>query len=303
MADNALIMTLGKVIIAAAWADGEISDDEVNSLKDLVYRLPEVTARQWEELAIYMDSPIGDAERDRLVAELTDLTRSDEQRNLALRTLDNMVIADGTATAAEQAIVEEVRQSLESADTGIWGSFSRMLIGKRSAAVAGPNREDQLDEFINNRIAYKIRQQLAAAGMTVPLSDAELERLSLAGGLMASVAQVSPEITAGEKEAMTAALHDHFDLTAEQAAYVTEVALSPEVGELDYYRLVREFAEMYGPEERQRFLETLFAVAAADGMASFEEIEQLRLVARGLKLSHQEFIAAKLTLPRDKRVD
>lgn len=102
---------------------------------------------------------------------------------------------------------------------------------------------------------------------------------------------------------MADALHDHFALTAEQAAYVTEVAVSPEVGELDYYRLVREFAEEYGPEERQRFLETLFAVAAADGMASFEEIEQLRLVARGLKLSHQEFIAAKLTLPRDKRVD
>jgi uncharacterized tellurite resistance protein B-like protein len=303
MADNALIMTLGKVIVAAAWADGEISDDEVNCLKDLIYRLPGVSARQWEELAIYMDSPIGDDERARLVAELTEQTRSDEQRNLALRSLDNMVIADGDVTAAEQAIVEEVRQALESADTSVWGSFSRMLIGKRSNAVAGPNREAHLDDFINNRIYYKIRQQLAAADMVVSLSDAELRRLSLAGGLMASVAQVSPEITAGEKKAMAAALHDRFDLTADQAAYVTEVALSPEVGDLDYYRLVREFAEEYGPEERQRFLETLFAVAAADGMASFEEIEQLRLVAQGLKLSHQEFIDAKLTLPRDKRVD
>jgi uncharacterized tellurite resistance protein B-like protein len=303
MADNTLIMTLGKVIIAAAWADGEISDDEVNCLKDLVYRLPDVTARQWEELAIYMDSPIGDAERARLVAQLTEQTRSDEQRNLALRTLDNMVIADGSATAAEQAIVEEVRQALESADTGVWGAFSRMLIGKRSAAATGPNREAQLDDFINNRIYYKIRQQLTEANITVDLSDAELRRLSLAGGLMASVAHVSPEITSGEKAAIAAALHDHFNLTAEQAAVVTEVAVSPDVGRLDYYRLVRQFAEEYDAEERQRFLETLFAVAAADGMASFEEIEQLRLVAQGLKLSHQEFIAAKLTLPREKRVD
>ena len=46
-----------------------------------------------------------------------------------------------------------------------------------------------------------------------------------------------------------------------------------------------------------------FAVAAADGMASFEEIEELRVVAQGMKLTHQEFIDAKLTLPRDKRVD
>lgn len=304
MSDNDLIMTLGKVIIAAAWADGEISNDEVNCLKDLIFRLPAVTARQWDELAIYMDSPISDAERARLVAELTEQTQSDDQRTLVLRTLDNMVIADDNVTPAEQAIAEEVRTAVESADTGLWSSFSRMLIGKRSNAIAvAPNREAQLDDFINNRVYYKIRQQLAAANMEVTLSDAELRRLSLAGGLMAVVAQVAPEITTGEKEAMSAALRDKFDLTAEQAAYVAGVAVSPEVGELDFYRLVREFSEEYTLEERKRFLATLFAVAAADGMASFEEIEQLRIVAQGMKLTHQEFIDAKLTLPRDKRVD
>lgn len=304
MADSDLIMTLGKVIIAAAWADGEIDNDEVNCLKDLIFRLPEVSARQWEELDIYMDSPVGEAERARLVAQLTELTRSDDQRNLALRTLDSMIVADGSVTPAEQAVVDEVRAAIESADTGMWSSLSRMLIGKRSAAIAsGPNRELYLDDFRNNRVYYKIRQQLAAANMQVAMSDAELRRLSLAGGLMAIVAQVSPEVTAGEKEAMVAALRARFDLTPEQAAYVTEVAVSPDVGQLDFFRLVREFAEEYDLEERQRFLETLFAVAAADGMATFEEIEQLRLVANGLKLSHQEFINAKLTLPRDKRVD
>ena len=304
MSDSDLIMTLGKVIIAAAWADGEIDNDEINCLKDLIYRLPQVTARQWEELEIYMDSPIGDAERARLVADLSAQTASADQRNFVLRTLDNMVIADDSVTSQEQAIVEEVRAALETADTGIWSSFSRMLIGKRSTAVAaGPNREAYLDDYINNRVYYKIRQQLAAANIEVPLDDAALRRLSLAGGLMAIVAQVTPDITTGEKAAMAAALHDGFDLTAEQAAYVTEVALSPEVGDLDFYRLVREFSEEYSLEERQRFLETLFAVAAADGMASFEEIEQLRIVAQGMKLTHQEFINAKLTLPRDKRID
>lgn len=304
MSDNNLIMTLGKVIIAAAWADGEISNDELNCLKDLIYRLPNVNARQWEELEIYMDSPIGDAERARLVAELTEQTDSADQRALAMNTLDSMVAADGGVSPSEQAIVEEVRASLESAETSAWGSFSRMLIGKRSkAAVSGPNREVYMDDYLNNRVYYKIRQNLADANIDVAMDDAELRRLSLAGGLMAVVARITPEITPGEKAAMTAELQNGFGLTAKQAAYVTEMAVSPDVGELDYFRLVREFSEEYTLEERQRFLATLFAVAAADGMASYEEIEELRTIAQGLKLSHQEFIDAKLTLPRDKRAD
>jgi uncharacterized tellurite resistance protein B-like protein len=65
--------------------------------------------------------------------------------------------------------------------------------------------------------------------------------------------------------------------------------------------LTRELAEVTTPEERQRFLAALFAVAAADGRASFEETEQIRLIAQGFKLSHQEFIDAKMTLPRERR--
>ena len=30
MADNEFVIGLGKVLIAAAWADGELADDEVN---------------------------------------------------------------------------------------------------------------------------------------------------------------------------------------------------------------------------------------------------------------------------------
>lgn len=305
MADSDLIMTLGKVIIAAAWADGEISNDEVNCLKDLIYRLPDVTARQWEELAIYMDSPIGEAERGRLVAQLSALTRSADQRNLALATLDNMTASDGGVSPAEQQVVAEVRAALETGDTGAWSSFSRMLIGKREKAVvaAGPNREAYLDDYINNRVYYRIRQQLAESGTALSLSDAELRRLGLAGGLMAVVAEVSPEITDGEKQAIAEALRGNFGLSAEQATYVTEVAISPGVSDQDFFRLVREFSEEFTLEERQGFLATLFAVAAADGQASFEEIEQLRVVAQGMKLTHQEFIDAKLTLPREKRAD
>ncbi len=130
--------------------------------------------------------------------------------------------------------------------------------------------------------------------------DSELRRLGLAGGLLALVAHVSDGAAETERAAMVAALRAAWSLPEESAALVVEVALAD--GEtLDFYRLVREFAEVTTADERQRFLDALFGVAAADGAATFEEIEQIRLVALGLKLSHGEFIEAKMRLPRERR--
>jgi uncharacterized tellurite resistance protein B-like protein len=295
------IMSLAKVIIAAAWADGAIAEDEELCLKDLLWRLPEVTAQRWDELAIYLDSPVDEAERQRLIAELQNQITTAEQRELALSKLEELVNADGVVSEREQAVVAEVRAALESADVGLWGSLSRLLIGRRAqAATSAPNREAYLDDFVRNRVYYQLRQQLAAQGVVWNVPDAELRRLGLAGGLLALVAHVSDGAAETERAAMVEALHAAWSLPAESAALVVEIALAG--GEtLEFYRLVREFAEVTTEEERQRFLDALFGVAAADGAATFEEIEQIRLVALGLKLSHSEFIAAKMKLPPEKR--
>ena len=295
------IISLAKVLIAAAWADGQISEDEELSLKDLLWRLPEVHARQWEELAIYLDAPVEAAERERLVAELRAQISSADQRELALSKLDEMVNADGVVAEREQAVVAEARAALESADVGLWGSLSRLLIGRRAEATAGaPNREKYLNDFVRNRVYYRLRQRLAAEGVVWDVGDAELRRLGLAGGLLALVAGAVDGVDDAERAAMSAVLRDAWSLPEASAALVVEVALSG--GEpLDFFRLVREFAEVTTAEERLRFLAALFGVAAADGAATFAEIEQIRLIAQGMKLSHTEFIEAKMKLPRERR--
>jgi hypothetical protein len=45
----------------------------------------------------------------------------------------------------------------------------------------------------------------------------------------------------------------------------------------------------------------LFAIAAADGEACYEEIEEIRAIAQSLKLSHRQFIDAKLKIPPEQR--
>ncbi|MBT7302859.1 MAG: hypothetical protein HN849_25230, partial [Victivallales bacterium] len=68
MATTEFILDLGKLVISAAWADGELANEEVNVLKRLLFRLGEVTAEDWAVLAMYMESPTGKAEQEELLA-------------------------------------------------------------------------------------------------------------------------------------------------------------------------------------------------------------------------------------------
>ena len=44
----------------------------------------------------------------------------------------------------------------------------------------------------------------------------------------------------------------------------------------------------------------LFDVAVADGEASVDEIEAIRMISKSLKMSHKEFITAKTRDPKGK---
>jgi uncharacterized tellurite resistance protein B-like protein len=302
MADERLIMALAKVLIAAAWADGELTHDEVNSMKDLLFRLPDLSAHQWASLEMYIDAPVGDAERARLVADLQDAIRSPADRDLAVRTLDEMMLADGEVSDDEEHVLAEVLASIESMDVGLLSRLVRGMTARRSKAVANaPNREDYFEDYIKNKVYYGVQRRLEVGDGQLNIPEATLRKLSLAGGVMAQVARVNPDITGGEVEAMVDALQHYWHLDRDEAAFVAEVAVSQTASLLDRYRLAREFAEACSPEDRAEFLDVLFAVAAADGRATTPEIEEIRGIARSLKLSHEQFITAKLKIPRDQR--
>jgi uncharacterized tellurite resistance protein B-like protein len=302
MSDERLIMTLAKVLIAAAWVDGEIGHDEVNSMKDLLFHIPQLTARQWASLVIYIESPVDEAERARLVAELQDAIRSPGDKELALVALDEMMTADGQVTEEEAAVFERIKASIEAVDIGLLSRLVQGMTGRRSQALANaPNREVYLDDFLKNKVYYGIRRRLDLGEAELDLPEDKLRTLSMAGGVMAQVAHVNPQVSDAEVATMAAALQTHWHLTPDEAAFVTSVAVSETASFLDPYRLAREFADTCTYQERAEFLKVLFAVAAADGVASYKEIEEIRQIAESLKLAHEQFIEAKLTIPRERR--
>jgi uncharacterized tellurite resistance protein B-like protein len=302
MSNEHLVMTLAKVLIAAAWAGGELAHEEINSMKDLLFRLPDLSARQWATLQMYIESPVGEAERTRLIEDLRAAIASPADRELALSSLQAMMEADGQISAEEEAVMAEITATIESVDVGILGRLVKGMTGRHALAVANaPNREDYFEDFVNNKVYYGIRLRLEMGEAELSLSEDTLRTLSLAGGVMAQVARVNPQVTDAEVDTMIDALQTYWHLQPDEAAFVAGVAVSETASLLDQSRLVREFADACGPKERAEFLDVLFAVAAADGEASYDEIEELRTIARWLKLSHEQFIDAKLKIPRDQR--
>jgi uncharacterized tellurite resistance protein B-like protein len=315
MSDKNLILTLAKVIIAAAWADGEMTLEEINSLKDLLFRLPragldwgtQLTGREWAMLEMYIESPVGAAERARLVELLQAALRTPKDRAMALSALEDLIQADGVVTDEEQAVVEEIKSAIEAVDVGVIGQLGHLIRGtvqRRSQMVASaPNREEYFEDFIKNKIYYSVRQRLNLGEADLDIPEADLRKLSLAGGLMARVAHVDREVTEDEFSMMVNALQVGWDITRETAAFVAEIAVSKVSAELDYFRLTREFSTSTTEDERVRFLDVLFAVADADGHVSHEEIEEIRRIAKSLNLTHKQFIGAKLKISRERRAN
>jgi uncharacterized tellurite resistance protein B-like protein len=291
-----LVMTLAKVVIAAAWADGEISHDEINCLKDLLFQLRGLDARGWASLEIYMNNPVNPEERERLLHELKRLIRSSGDKQMALQALDDMACADGAPTESEQQVIDEIKSAIDSASIGVFSGIGNMVAGaleRRSKALANaPNRERNFDEFVHNKILFNLRQRQGDLGLDIPEDD--LKKLSLTGGLMARVANIDRKTTSAEIGAMIQAMRQGWKISADAAAFVAEVAVSASSLEVDYFRMTREFFTCTTNDERVQLLDILFAVAAADGEISLAETEEIRRIASGLKLTHKQFINAKL---------
>lgn len=307
MAKSKAVMALAKVMISAAWADGSINNDEINSLKDLLFQLPEMTASDWAELDIYIETPVGEAERDRLVAGLQASLSSSEDKAMALTMIDELVSADGEVSAEEQAAANEIKDAIRDANAGIFGGMGKFLgnsMNRRSQALqSAPNRELYLDDYVKNKVFYNVSRRLELEDTQIDISEQELRKLSLAGGLMARVAYVDHEVQEGEFDSIVAAIQDNWELDDIQAALVAESAVSAITKGLDYYRLSRRFFESTTEDERVHFMDALFAVANGDDGVSYMEIEEIRTIATVLKLTHKQFIDAKLKIPRERRAN
>ena len=312
MTSEALVDSLAKLIIAAAWADNDLTPEEVNNLRDLIFQYygtvieeTDYAHANWTQFEMYLDSPVGPAERERLEQELQASLHSTKDKEIALAAVRKMVQADGVVTDEERDVLEEIEAAIEGVDVSAFGqigSAMRGALARRSDALSeAPNRERYYEEYLKNKVYYDVATRLELAEGELDISDEDLHKLSAAGGLMAKVAVVDRKVSHDELEAMMEIMSRRWEVSHDAAAFVAEVAVAEVSPELDYLRLTREFVENTTPAERSQFVDVLFEVANGDGFVTEEEIEEIYRIGRSLLLSRQTVTDAKLRIPSSQR--
>ena len=156
---------------------------------------------------------------------------------------------------------------------------------------------------MKNKSYYMIRTRLKDEAVEAGISDAELHKLSTAAGLMARVSRTDPSSSAEELNVMTQVLQSYWPISAEVARITAEATLSGVSLDTDPLRLAQELLDSTTEEERTRFMDVLFAVAAADGFVSQAEMSEIGSIASWLYLPRKTFIAAKVKIPADQRAE
>lgn len=296
-------MDLARLTVAAAWADGELANDEINALKDLLFGLDHVTESDWKVLEMYMDHPVTDEERQELLQRVVEGIHSQNHKALVLQTMRALFEADGEVTAEEEAFLREIEGAVSSAG-GVFSLFSKAMksaMGQRQSRMQAVLRESEIEDYVENTIYYRFRRKQEERGLAVSQSEDALKKMCLAAGVMARVAHVDDEISAKEREGIGSVLRDAWKLEEGIALLIAELTCEEATRTLDAPRIAYNYFCCTTHEERQQFLVLLFRVANACEGTSHDEIEEIRQIASVLKLSHDDFISAKLTVPRAER--
>ena len=305
MADKQFVMNLGKLLIGVAWADGKLTKQEINALKELLFLLPEISGEEWMALELYMESPVGEEERQQLLGRVLNGISSQADKTLVLETLGKLVHVEGVSKEAEASVVDELRKDIEAKSTGLLGHLMNPLkraIGSRTSHyVADGGRESRIDDYIKNTVYYQLVSEMENRGITVSLPDEEIRRVCLAAGLMARVAWVDKAFCEQEQDSVVRALAEEWELPQEEAQLIMEIGHQRIMKGLDFVQLSKGFCDCTTLSERKKFLHSLFAIANTAHKTSSQEIEEIRSIAKGLELGHQDFIEAKLTISREDR--
>ncbi len=115
--------------------------------------------------------------------------------------------------------------------------------------------------------------------------------------ILGRVAHADSRFSDIETEKMQEILHGLGHLTEAQAVLVVEIAKSQVrlFGSTENFLVVRRFKDIATAEQRVELLDCVFAVSAADDSITVLEEGQAGQIAKELGLSHDDFVAARVT--------
>ena len=282
-------LALLKVLATAAWADSTFSQSEMNYIKELARRFS-LEDEEWFALQPYLEDPPTEDETEAVIKDLLSRIGSPSERKAVVNHIEGVIAADDRISPEETELLRRYEEILNEPS-------SLDLMVKRLKSLLQtqqPHSRVDLDEFLRNKILFKLRRKTGNVRITP-----EVHRLALLGGLMGVVAQADHDIDSRELEEIRRQLQARGDFDDVSMEILLAIIHEESVRGLDRYRLIAEYARGTTLDDRVELMDLLFGVAAADGGLTHLELEELRAISSALRLSHKQYIDAKLR-SRDK---
>lgn len=302
MNDSERMTRLARMLIVAAWADGQITPDERALLRELVLEAPELDEAARAGLERDLDRPPEPARVAELVEELAASMRDEAEKRAVVDAVERLLRADGM-TRKERALLDRIEEAVADAPTtmaGKLGQALRGLFGVRQEVTAVQSR--RFDEFVLGRAyAGAVRGMTEAGRPPIEPEAARLELLAAVSGLVAVVAGSDGAYSEAQADATRRALSERWMLSEADAELVARMAATLADREVDALMLGRRVLAATSQEERQRLVACLFAIANSRGGTSSEAMGRIQRISNVLQLAHREYVAAKLTIPGAER--
>ena len=128
---------------------------------------------------------------------------------------------------------------------------------------------------------------------TSPEDSKHARQLAMAA-LMVEVAESDYVDSQEEHDAILKVVKQSFDLDADEAKELVDMARQEHAESTDYFQFTRLINQNYSASERIELIESLWKVAFADKILDKHEEHVIRRIADLIHVSHSDFMATKL---------
>lgn len=287
-----------KVLACVAWADGEVTNAELNFIKRFVRQF-DLSGDEWAQVEMYLEEKVDLEEMKRVTRRFLSGVARRKERGMLLGAAQEILETGKNLTESEREWIRSLQELM--ADTRrnaflLDGLKSLLRVGAMGQAPLDDAREMEFHDFIHNRVLFKLRRRLGTKRLEKEGSPDELKKLTLSATLMGQVGYVDEKFLPEEEACVKTILCEVWGASRDTADAVAHLTMETVSRGVDLYRVIQEVKATMRRPERRRLVEGMFALAKAEGNMSHEEIEAIRKVAYGLELSQKEFIDAKLKI-------
>jgi len=282
-----------KVLTTIAWADGEVTQSELNILKSF-YRKFNLDKDDLAELKHYLAAPVSKKEQTELYEQLVHELNSESEKEEILSALESMENATKRIGSEEKELVSQFRVLLEKPSITRKSFTSiRNLLG-RTIFSHSREKDLELEKYFKRKVLKKVELKAARLDVKMNLPEDRLYFICLLGALMASVSNVDGSFDDSERKVIKKELSKHFNFKNKELRILFEVILEVTKQGFDFHEVTTELNNLVTYNEKVEITACMLAVGGADGELSHDEAEEIRRITKAMRIPHKVFIEAKM---------